>query len=104
MYVCLYVCMYVSMYKGTVRFHYKKKQTKFIPCYVHASEIYFIFYVLQVNFFCVVSGRFRDWTQVSLKQFANLKERKQVDIQAFDSIKEVGVASISSGGQGVLMS
>ena len=45
--------------KGTVRFHYKKK-TKFIPCYVHASEIYFIFYVLQVNFFCVVSGRFRD--------------------------------------------
>ena len=44
--------------KGTVRFRYKK--TKFIPCFVHASEVYFIFYVLQVNFFCVVSGCFRD--------------------------------------------
>lgn len=29
------------------------KKTKFIPCFGHASEIYFIFYVLQVNFFCV---------------------------------------------------
>ena len=45
--------------KGTVRFHYKK--TKFIPCFVHASEIYFIFYVLQVNFFCVDLGRFRSF-------------------------------------------
>ena len=27
------------------------KKTKFIPCFVHASEVYFIFYVLQVNFF-----------------------------------------------------
>ena len=43
--------------KGTVRFHYKN--TKFIPCFVHAFEIYFIFYILRVNFFCVVSGRFR---------------------------------------------
>ena len=35
------------------------KKTKFIPCFVHASEVYFIFYVLQVNFFCVSDVSFQ---------------------------------------------
>ena len=60
--------------EGTVRFHYKK--TKFIPCFVHASEIYFIFYVLQVNFFCVVSGCFRDCeSHIYIKQGRHPRDR-----------------------------